>query len=53
MQLGLKSLCHLLKGKFSSGLEGASAINYFGDLIGKQPCRLMYNNHSLMKIKSV
>ena len=38
-----------LKGRFSSGLEGASAIKWFGDLTGKQPCKLMHNNHNQMK----
>ena len=42
-----------LKGRFSSGLEGASAKTYFGDLTGKQPCELMHNNHNQVKIKLV
>ena len=29
-----------LKGRFSSGLEGASAIKLFCDLTGEQPCTL-------------
>ena len=36
----------LLKGRFSSWLEGASAIKLFGDLIGKQPCELMHDNQT-------
>ena len=42
-----------LKGRFSSGLEGTSAIkknNKIGDLTGKQLCVLMHNNHNQMKI---
>ena len=42
-----------LKGRFSSGLEGASAIKWFGDLTGTQPCELMHNNHNQMKTELV
>ena len=38
-----------LKGRFRSGLEGASSIKQFGNLTGKQPC----NNHNQMKNKLV
>ena len=41
---------NLLKGRFGSGLEGASAIQQIGNLTGKQPCELMHNNHNQMKI---
>ena len=43
----------MLKGRFSSGLEGASAIKQFDDLTGKQPCEPMHNNHNQVKIKLV
>ena len=47
-------VCDLrLKGRFSSGLEGASAIKWFGDLTGERPCELMNNNHNQMKINLV
>ena len=42
-----------LKGKFSSGLEGASAIKQIGGLTREQPCEVMHNNHNHMKIKLV
>ena len=41
------------KGRIRSGLEDASAIKKFGDLTGKQPCEMVYNNHNQMKIKFV
>ena len=39
-----------LKGRFSSGLQGASAIKLFSDLTGKQPRESMYNNHNQLEI---
>ena len=39
-----------LKGKFSSGLKGRFSNKKIGDLTGKQPCQLMYDNYNRMKI---
>ena len=41
----------ILKGRINSGLEGASAIQKFGNLTGKKPCELMHNNHTQIEIK--